>query len=83
MTEITFSDARSLALAAIRKMAEEQRLGELMIIDDGVVETDRAWYFPYDSTAFALRGEISFALAGNLPVRVDREGGQITYQEPN
>lgn len=83
MTEITLSEARLLAMAAIAKMAEEQRLGELMIIDDAVVETDRAWYFPYDSTAYALRGEISSALAGNLPVKVARDGGRISYEVPN
>jgi hypothetical protein len=82
MSEITFSDARSRAMAAVTRMAEEQRLGDIMILDEYVVETDLAWYFPNDSVASVLRGDISSALAGNLPVRVSRDGTQITYEEP-
>jgi hypothetical protein len=42
MSEITFSDARSRAVAVVTRMAEEQRLGDIMIPDEYVVETDLA-----------------------------------------
>jgi hypothetical protein len=82
MIGITFDEARSRAEAALGKMVEEQKLGDVMIIDDAIIETDQAWYFPYDSVAFILRGDISSALAGNLPVCVSRDGERVTFEEP-
>jgi hypothetical protein len=63
-------------------MAEEQRLGDVMIVDDAIVETDTAWYFPYDATAFVLQGSVSAALAGNVPVKVPRDGTAISFENP-
>jgi hypothetical protein len=82
MSELTFSEARARAWDAIAHMAEEQRLGDLMIVDEAIVETDAAWYFPYDATAFVKDGRISAALAGNLPVKVLRDGTAISYETP-
>lgn len=74
--------ARAQAHAAITRLAEEQGLGELIIVDEGTIETPDAWYFPYDSAAFVLRGEMSSALAGNIPVRVARDGSGVRFEEP-
>ncbi|BBZ79956.1 hypothetical protein MANY_52930 [Mycolicibacterium anyangense] len=82
MTAIDFRDAHLKALAAIEEMASEQGLGSLVILDQLVVETPEAWYFPYDSEAFVVRGEISEALAGNLPVRVARDGTSVRFEQP-
>jgi hypothetical protein len=83
MNEITFNEAQLRAQNAIYELAERNQLGELMIIDSAIVETESAWYFPYDSSAFVLRGDISAALAGNLPVKVPRDGTTLTYEEPD
>jgi hypothetical protein len=83
MTPMDLGDARAQALAAVRKLAEAKDLGELMIVDVGVIETPEAWYFPYDSTAFVLRGDISSALAGNIPVRVARDGSGVRFEVPS
>ena len=82
MTQMDIGLARAQALIAIKKLAEEQNLGELIIVDDGIIETPGAWYFPYDSAAFILRGEISSALAGNIPVRVARDGSGLRFEGP-
>ena len=82
MKEIALHEARQLATRVLQKLAAEQNLGDLMIIDDAIVETDTAWYFPYDAAAFLLRGEVSSALAGNLPVKVSRDGAAVTYEAP-
>ncbi|MBI3213532.1 MAG: hypothetical protein HYZ38_06925 [Mycobacterium sp.] len=82
MNGITLNEARSRAQAAIEEMAGQERLGKVMIIDDAIIETDRAWYFPYDAVAFVLEGDFSSALAGNLPVRVSRDGEHISFEEP-
>lgn len=82
MTEIDFHAAHLKALAALEEMASQQGLGPIVILDQFVVETPEAWYFPYDSEAFVTRGEISAALAGNLPVRVARDGTSVRFEQP-
>jgi len=79
---IDFHDAHFKALAAIEEMASEHGLGRLVILDQFVVETPEAWYFPYDSEAFVVRGEVSAALAGNLPVRVAKDGASVRFEQP-
>ncbi|VBA45059.1 hypothetical protein LAUMK13_05331 [Mycobacterium innocens] len=82
MTEIDLEKARMRAVEAIDKLAEKERLRELMIIDSAIVETNGAWYCPYDAVAFVVHGDISAALAGNVPVRVPRDGSALTYEAP-
>lgn len=67
---------------AIDEMARREELGDLMIIDAAIVESESAWYFPYDASAFIVNGEISAALAGNVPIKVPRDGAKILYEEP-
>jgi len=83
MTQLDLAAAQTQALEAIERLASEQNLGELILIEDRIVETPDAWYFPYDSAAFVLRGEISSALAGNIPVRVARDGSGVRFEEPS
>jgi hypothetical protein len=75
--------ARTQALVAIARLAEEQGLGELLIVEDCILETPDAWYFPYDSAGFILGGDVSSALAGNIPVRVARDGSGLRFEEPD
>jgi len=82
VNDITLSEARNLAVNALNRLADEQNLGDLMIIDEAIVETTTARYFPYDATAFVLRGDVSSTLAGNLPVKVSRDGAATTYEAP-
>jgi hypothetical protein len=80
MSEISIDEARKLAKAALERLSKEQDLGDLLIIDDAVIEAAHAWYFPYDAAAFILQGNVSSALAGNLPVKVSRDGAEVTYE---
>nr|WP_280178391.1 YrhB domain-containing protein [Mycobacterium attenuatum] len=70
------------AVEAINTLAEAERPGELMIVDSAIVETEEAWHFPYEAVAFVVHGDISAALAGNVPVKVPRDGSPITYEAP-
>jgi hypothetical protein len=67
---------------AISQLAVKEQLGELMIVEAAIAETEEAWYFPYDTVAFLLHGDISAALAGNVPVRVPRDGSALTFEAP-
>jgi hypothetical protein len=82
MNEITLGQARSLAMDALNKLAERQGVGHITIIDESIVETETAWYFPYDARDFLLHGDVSSALTGNLPVKVSRDGTTISYEAP-
>ncbi|WP_162877315.1 YrhB domain-containing protein [Mycobacterium persicum] len=82
MKEMDLKSARMLAVEAINKLMRTERLGELMIVDSAIIETEEAWYFPYDAAAFVVNGDISAALAGNVPVKVPRVGGALTYEAP-
>lgn len=83
MTQMNLESARLHALAAINELAEKGDLGELVIINECIIETPAAWYFPYNSAAFVLHGNVSSALAGNAPVRVARDGSGLRFEEPN
>lgn len=54
-----------------------------MIVDAGIVETQEAWYFPYDAVAFVVHGDISAALAGNVPAKVPRDGSPLSCESPS
>jgi hypothetical protein len=82
MNRLGLKEARIRAADAIRELAQKEQLGDLMIVDAAIVETDEAWYFPYDTVAFVVHGDLSAALAGNVPVRVPRDGGALTFEAP-
>jgi hypothetical protein len=83
MTDMDLASAQIQALAAIARLAEEQGLGELVLVEDCIVETPDAWYFSYDSADFILGGDVSSALAGNIPVRVARDQTGVRFEEPD
>jgi len=82
MNGIELKEARARAADAISNLAVKERLGDLMIVDEAIVETHEAWYFPYDSVAYVIHGDLSAALAGNVPARVPRDGGAPTFEAP-
>ena len=83
MNGIDIKEARIRAADAISKLAVKEQLGDLMIVEAAIVETEEAWYFPYDAVAFVVHGNISAALAGNVPVRVPRDGSALTFEAPS
>jgi hypothetical protein len=82
MSDLVFSEARSRAAAALAKVAVHHNPRELAIINDAVTKTDFAWYFPYDTLAFICHGDVSAALAGNLPIKVPRGGTATSFEAP-
>lgn len=82
MSKISFEEARVRAVDAINHLARREQLGDLTIIDAAIVETESAWYFPYDAVDFIVNGNVSTALAGNVPIKVPKDGGATTYEAP-
>ncbi|WP_156920413.1 YrhB domain-containing protein [Segniliparus rugosus] len=79
MNGISKEAARARAESALADMG----IGvEVSILDNSVLETETAWYFPYNSTEYIAHGTVSAALAGNLPVKVPKDGTAIGYDLP-
>ncbi|WP_078323883.1 hypothetical protein [Mycobacteroides salmoniphilum] len=78
MNLIQRADAHRIAVEFINL----DGLGDVTIVDNAVVEADDAWYFPYDGTDYLVNGNISAALAGNLPIKVLKDGTLVGYERP-
>lgn len=50
---------------------------QLVIIDELTIERAFGWVFFYDSAKFRQTGQIDFAIAGNGPVFVNRQTGEV------
>lgn len=72
--QIDLAAARKQALESVDRFTAEQSLGELVLIEDGIIETSDACHFRCGSAAFVSCGGIYSALAGNIPVGVARDG---------
>ncbi|SIL39056.1 Uncharacterised protein [Mycobacteroides abscessus subsp. abscessus] len=82
MTALTKNEARAEAESVLRSLAEKESLDDLKIVEGSVTETEEAWYFPYNSVRYLMYGDISAALAGNLPIKVPKNGSPVTYELP-
>jgi hypothetical protein len=60
----------------------EDDLGDYQILDDLTIEDDFGWVFFYQSKAFIETGDISRALAGNVPFLVSRADGRLHLTGP-
>jgi len=50
---------------------------ELIIIDDLTIEKDYGWIFFYNSRRYWETEDISYLIAGNSPILVEKENGSI------
>jgi hypothetical protein len=72
---MTLAEARETAL---RYLAEHSSPDLELALDDAqTVERGRDWVFFYNSRAYLESGSIGDALAGNGPLAVDRENGEL------
>jgi hypothetical protein len=79
---ITFDQARALACDALSTFSSKESLGDVIIVEEEIIETEFAWYFPYDGRTFVLDGDMSSALAGNVPIKVGRDDGAVSFEVP-
>ncbi|GAA3710238.1 YrhB domain-containing protein [Gordonia hankookensis] len=52
----------------------------LVIIESSVQEVEDAWYFPYNSRDLIEKNDILSALAGNLPIKVFKDGSGFVLE---
>ena len=77
---LTFEEAKQIAVVQINR----QRFSDddsLIIIDEGIVEKEYAWIFPYTSKHYWETKDMNCAIGGNGPLFVSKLDGQIsTYR---
>lgn len=70
---ITFEIAKKLALAHLN-MQPTQSEDRVVLIEDRTITKPYGWIFFYDSERFLNTEDISYALAGNAPIVVLKDG---------
>lgn len=78
---LDYTAARSIAEEKIAAMFRGEPF-EIIVVDDAVVDTDDAWYFPYNGRDYLERGLLRDALAGNIPIRVAKDDGSTSLTMP-
>jgi len=75
---ITRAHARELAVAnACTRPDWLSEEDEIIIIDEATIEKPWGWIFFYDSRKWRETKDITYAIAGNAPLLIERESGQI------
>ncbi|WP_316178481.1 YrhB domain-containing protein [Bradyrhizobium sp. SZCCHNRI1009] len=70
---ISFDEARKLASSRIAEL-ENVAECELVVLEEKTKDVERGWLFFYDSKLHQETGEFRYALAGNGPIFIDRNG---------
>lgn len=69
---INFNEAKSLAISWIRDIQEPDN--ELCLVLEETIEKPYGWIFFYNSKQFLEKHDFDYAIAGNAPILVDRNG---------
>jgi hypothetical protein len=72
MIVTTISEAKALAEERLARI-----YSEAVVLDDSTVETDFGWIFCWNSKRYLESGDYRDALAGNVPLIVDRANGSV------
>jgi hypothetical protein len=76
MIVTTIGEAKNLAEGHLAKVAGASP-DAVVIINDSTIETDFGWIFFWNSRRYVESGDFRDALAGNVPLIVDRANGSV------
>jgi len=77
---IALTDAKDIARTHIEeldKLYSAECLDNLVMVAEPIYEGQYGWVFCYDSAQHIQTEDMSYALAGNCPVLIDRHSGQL------
>lgn len=76
---ISIHDARRVAEQFLDENVRERFDFEVVIVEGAVRDDGAKWIFPYDGKAYVERGDWRQAMAGNVPIRVDKVTGVAEF----
>jgi hypothetical protein len=77
---INYNEAKLIALRELKKMEDAQYPDDkctLRLVEEETIEKDFGWIFFYNSKEFLEDHNLSYMLAGNAPIIVDRHDGSV------
>jgi hypothetical protein len=76
-------DARNVAEGILDVHVRPGIDEEVVISDDQVRETESVWIFSYNTRSYLEMGLMNHALAGNLPILVEKLSGSAYFEPPD
>jgi hypothetical protein len=76
---VTLARARALAEAFLDTELRSRFPHEIVIVEYAIKDRGDAWVFPYNGRAYVERDDWREAMAGNVPVAVDKVTGAVGY----
>jgi hypothetical protein len=58
----------------LEKMPRSEKGDRFLIVDDGIIEEDDGWYFPYQTETFLRTRDLNSSVVGNAPIFVAKDG---------
>jgi hypothetical protein len=68
-------EAKDIALRYLQSLNFD---GELVLVEDEIIEKTYGWVFFYTSAEYLKSRDITDAVAGNAPFLVERDAGHVT-----
>lgn len=73
---ITFDQAHAIAVSEVENMARRSRL-DIVLSEGATREEDWCWTFSYNTREYLETRRVTYALAGNGPILVEKESGAV------
>jgi hypothetical protein len=78
---ISFLAARETAESFIDVEMRSRFPHDILIVEAAIEDRGDVWVFPYDGRGYVERGDLSEAMAGNLPIIVNKETGVVAFED--
>ena len=72
-------EAESLVKAELEKMKDKCHSVDCAILEEDTIEKSWGWVFFYQSKAFIKTGDFLELLAGNAPIIVNKNTGELVF----
>lgn len=78
---ISIEDARRIAERFLDEYVRGRFDFEVVIVDASIGDVGAVWVFPYDGRAYVDLNDWREAMAGNVPIVVDKETGRVGFKD--
>ena len=78
---ISIEDARRIAEEYLDENVRERFDFEVVVVDVSIKDVGNFWIFPYNGRAYVDQNDFREAMAGNVPIVVDKETGRASFTD--